>query len=485
MIRQILAFCLLAATGVAVYSFIPSKAPKPNVVIIFMDDMGYGDPACFGGGPYQTPNLDRLAANGMRFTNFYAAQAVCSASRAGLLTGCYPNRIGIRGALSPTEKFALGNGEETIAELLRDQGYATGMAGKWHLGSKPPFLPLQNGFDSYLGLPYSNDMWPVNYDGVPYADTAKNGRKNYPPLPLIDGNETRKIIRTLEDQSGLTALYTERACSFIRENKKKPFFLYLAHSMPHVPIAVSKKFQGSSGAGLFGDLMQELDASIGEVLKTLEENGLSKNTLVIFTSDNGPWLNYGNHAGSTGGLREGKGTSFEGGQRVPCIMQWPGHIPAGTVTNKVASTIDVLPTVATVCGANLPKNKIDGISILSLLNGEKGANPRDHFVYYYGNNQLEAIRKGNFKLVFPHKGRTYKLNLPGYDGFPGAQPNVDVPLGLYDLSMDPGETLDVQAQFPEVVKDLSALADTYRKTLGDALTNVKGTENREPGKVLN
>ena len=483
MIRKILAFCLLAAAAVAIYSFMPGKAPKPNVVIIFMDDMGYGDPVCFGGGPYQTPNLDRMAANGMRFTNFYAAQAVCSASRAGLLTGCYPNRIGIANALSPTAKIALSNEEETIAEILKDQGYATGMTGKWHLGSKPPFLPQQAGFDSYLGLPYSNDMWPVHYDGVPYADTSHNHRKNYPPLPLIEGSTTKRIIRTLEDQSELTGLYTERACNFIRENKNRPFFLYLAHSMPHVPIAVSKKFRGSSGAGLFGDLMQELDASIGQVLKTLEENGLSKNTLVIFTSDNGPWLNYGNHAGNTAGLREGKGTSYEGGQRVPCIMQWPGHIPAGTVTNKVASSIDVLPTVAAICGAKLPKRKIDGISILPLLKGEKDANPRDYFVYYYGNNQLEAVRKGKYKLVFPHKARTYKLNPPGYDGFPGAQPNINAPKALYGLSIDPGETLDVQAKFPDVVKDLEALADSYRQTLGDALTHVKGTENREPGRV--
>lgn len=485
MIKQFLAFSLLAVTGAAICSFIPPKAPKPNVVIIFMDDMGYGDPACFGGGPYLTPNLDRMAAQGMRFTNFYAAQAVCSASRAGLLTGCYPNRIGIAGALSPNSKIALNNEEETIAEILKDQGYVTGMAGKWHLGAKPPFLPQQNGFDAYLGLPYSNDMWPVHYDGKPYADTSANNRRNYPPLPLIEGSTTKRVIHTLEDQAELTSLYTEKACDFIRENKNKPFFLYLAHSMPHVPIAVSKKFRGTSGAGLFGDLMQELDASIGEVMKTLEENGLSRNTLVIFTSDNGPWLNFGNHAGNTGGLREGKGTSYEGGQRVPCVMQWPGHIPAGTVTSKVASTIDVLPTVAVICGAKMPQKKIDGINILPLLKGEKNANPRDHFVYYYGNNQLEAIRKGNYKLVFPHKARSYKLNLPGYDGFPGAQPNVDAPLALYDLQSDPGETLDVQVKFPEVVKDLQALADTYRQTLGDALTNVNGTENREPGKVGN
>ncbi|AWO02203.1 arylsulfatase [Chitinophaga alhagiae] len=480
--KKIMAGVVLAAAVAAVCSFMPRKAPAPNVVIIFMDDMGYGDPASYGGGPYKTPNLDRMAAHGMRFTHFYAAQAVCSASRAGLLTGCYPNRIGIHGALFPASPTALSNEEETIAELLKAKGYSTGMVGKWHLGSKPPFLPLQNGFDEYLGLPYSNDMWPVDYDGKPITDTA-NRRGKLPPLPLIEGNNTLRIIKTLEDQSELTSLYTERACNFIWAHKKQPFFLYMAHSMPHVPIAVSPKFKGKSGAGLFGDLMEELDASIGAVLKTLEETGLDKNTLVIFTSDNGPWLNFGNHAGNTGGLREGKGTSFEGGQRVPCIMQWPGQIPAGTITNAIASTIDILPTVANICGAKMPAKKIDGLNILSLLKQEKGANPRDHFVYYYGTNNLEAIRKGKYKLVFPHKGRTYKNNLPGYDGFPGAQPSITVPLALYDLSRDPGETLDVQQQFPEVVKELEALADQYRQTLGDDLKNMKGTERREPGRV--
>lgn len=483
MIKGIFAAGLLAVTAAAVCSFISPQPPAaPNVVIIFMDDMGYGDPAVYGGGPYKTPNLDRMAARGMRFTHFYAAQAVCSASRAALLTGCYPNRIGIHGALSPVSPIALSNEEETIAELLKVKGYSTGMVGKWHLGSRQPFLPLQQGFDEYLGLPYSNDMWPVHYDGQPIRDTTIN-RGKYPPLPLIEGNNTLRIIKTLDDQSELTSLYTERACKFIREHKKQPFFLYMAHSMPHVPIAVSSKFKGSSGAGLYGDLMEELDASVGAVLKTLEENGLDKNTLVIFTSDNGPWLNFGNHAGNTGGLREGKGTSFEGGQRVPCLMQWPAQIPAGVVSNSVASTIDILPTVATICGARLPAKKIDGLNILSLLKQEKGANPRDHFVYYYGTNNLEAIRKGKYKLIFPHKGRTYKNNLPGYDGFPGAQPNIPVPMALYDLSSDPGETLDVQSHFPAVVKELEALADQYRQTLGDDLKDMKGTERREPGKV--
>lgn len=486
MIRKIASFLLLAATAAGSASFLPAEPPppaKPNVIIIFMDDMGYGDPSCYGGGPYTTPHLDRMAARGMRFTHFYAAQAVCSASRAGLLTGCYPNRIGIHNALNPNAKIALNGEEETIAEILKDQGYKTGMVGKWHLGAKVPFLPLQNGFDEYLGLPYSNDMWPVHYDGKPYPDTSKVWRAQYPPLPLIEGNETRRIIRNLDDQAELTGIYTDRACEFIRKNKKSPFFLYMAHSMPHVPIAVSKAYRGKSGAGLFGDLMTELDASVGKVLETLKENGLDKNTLVIFTSDNGPWLNYGNHAGNTAGLREGKGSSWEGGQRVPCIMQWPGQIPAGTVCNKVAAAIDVLPTVAAICGAKLPAKKIDGLSILPLLKGDPTANPREHFVYYYNVNNLEAVRKGQYKLVFPHKGRTYRLHVPGYDGFPGSAPDVDVPAALYDLSIDPGETTDVSKVFPEVVKDIEAIADNYRQTLGDELRKMPGTERRPAGKV--
>lgn len=479
-------FCLSTFILAAVsFSFreLPPVAKKPNIVIIFMDDMGYGDLECFAGTPWHTPNINRMAAQGMRFTYFYAAQAVCSASRAGLLTGCYPNRVGINGALSPASPIALDTAEQTIASVLKARGYRTGMVGKWHLGSREPWLPLQHGFDEYLGLPYSNDMWPVHYDGKPYSDTSTHPRRKYPPLPLIEGNKPLRYIKTLEDQSQLTTLYTERACRFIKNNRQQPFFLYLAQSMPHVPIAVSEKYKGKSKDGLFGDVIAEIDWSVGQVLKTLEENGLSDNTLVIFTSDNGPWLSYGNHAGNTGGLREGKGTSWEGGTRVPCIMRWPGKIPAGTVCNKMAATIDLLPTVANLCGAALPVRKIDGVDMKSLLFNEPEANPRDELAVYYQVNSLEAIRKGPWKLMLPHRSRTYKLNLPGYDGFPGAQPEVDVPMALYDMRRDPGETLDVQQQFPEVVKSLQAIAEKYRSTLGDDLTGAKGTERRPAGKV--
>ncbi|MBL7698103.1 MAG: sulfatase [Chitinophagaceae bacterium] len=449
---------------------------RPNIVIIFMDDMGYGDPECYSGVQYSTPNINRLAAQGMRFTNFYSAQAVCTASRAGLLTGCYPNRLGIYGAFFPWTAIALNPKETTIASMLKEAGYKTGMVGKWHLGAEAPYLPLNYGFDEYLGLPYSNDMWPLDDLGKPVNDS--NVRFYYPPLPLIDGNKAVKQITSLEEQAELTTLYTRKATGFIDKNKNKPFFLYLAHSMPHVPIAASEKFRGKSERGLFGDVMIELDWSVGEVMNALKKNDLEKNTLLIFTSDNGPWLTYGNHAGNTGGLREGKGTTFEGGQREPCIVRWPSKIAAGTVCNKITSAIDLLPTIAAACGVKVPSNKIDGINVLSLLLGEPNANPRKEFVYYYHQNSLEAIRKGKWKLIFPHRSVTYKDQLPGKDGTRAGWRTMDVELALYDLSTDPGETLDLQMEYPEVVNELKQLADSYRARLGDDLTNVPCTECR-------
>jgi len=454
----------------------------PNVVLIFMDDMGYGDLETYGGYPHQTPHLTQLASSGMRFTNFYAAQAVCSASRAALLTGCYPNRLNISGALMPWSTVALNPTEETLASLVKKKGYRTGMIGKWHLGAKAPFLPTSYGFDSYFGLPYSNDMWPVGFDGKPVTDTADRKYK-YPPLFLIEGNKPLMPIQTLEDQAKLTGLYTQRAVEFISSNKDRPFFLYLAHSMPHVPIAVPEKYKNKSGVGIFGDLMLEIDDSVGEVMAALEKNGLTDNTLVIFTSDNGPWLTFGNHAGSSGGLREGKGSAWEGGVRVPCIMSFPGVIPAGSISNNLAATMDIFPTLAALTGADLPSQKIDGINILPLLQQVADANPRDHFVYYYDANSLKAIRQGKWKLVFPHSSQTYLGTVRGNDGFPGIFKSVQVPLALYDLSTDPGETFDLAPQHPDLVEALTALAEQYRKTLGDDLTKQSGTEKRPAAKI--
>ena len=456
---------------------------RPNIVLILADDLGYGDLNSYGATQYTTPNLDRLAGRGVRFTNFYVSQAVCSASRAALLTGCYSNRVGIGGALFPTSTIGLNPLEETIAEVLKSRGYANGIFGKWHLGCQREFLPLQQGFDEYLGLPYSNDMWKYNLDGSVAKPEQNKNKANYPPLPLIDGNDVVKEIVTMADQAQLTTLYTERAVSFIEKHKKEPFFLYLPHSMPHVPIAASDKFKGKSEQGVYGDVLMEIDWSVGQVLETLEKNGLTENTLVIFISDNGPWLNYGNHAGSAGGLREGKGTSWEGGQRVPCIMRWPGHIPEGLICNKIAATIDILPTLATIAEAPMPSKKIDGVNILSLMTGDQKANPREVFLYYYNSNCLEAVRKNQWKMVFSHPSQTYEGYAPGKDGIGGKTGNVLVKPALYDLRRDPGERYDVQDLYPEIVLELTKIADEARYDLGDGILNIKGANVREPGRV--
>ncbi len=469
--KPILPSAALAALT-ALFPAYNAQAVKPvNFVVIYLDDMGYGDLTLTGATQYHTPNLDRMAGKGIFFTHYYSPQAVCSASRAGLLTGCYPNRIGFSGALDHSSKIGLSDKEETIAQVLKKKGYATGAFGKWHLGSQPQFLPTQKGFNEFYGIPYSHDMWPNH-------PTSKN---YYPPLPLIDGD---KVVATNPDNTQFTTQFTEKAVHFIRENKSKPFFLYLAHPLPHVPLAVSDKFRGKSEQGLYGDVMMEIDWSVGQVLQTLEDLKLDKNTLVIFTSDNGPWFNYGNHAGSTGGLREGKGTSFEGGQRVPCLMYWKGVIPEGIVCNKLVSGIDILPTIAGIAGAPLPAQKIDGVSILELMKGNMTATPRKSFLYYYRKNNLEAVSNGNFKLVFPHPGRTYEGFAPGKDGKPGgANENFQFAGALYDLRRDPGERYNVMETYPEVVADLEKIAAEAREDLGDDLTGNPGKNRRQPGRI--
>jgi len=467
----LLTSCIGATLGLNVQAQQPT-----NFVVIFLDDMGYGDLTVTGATGYRTPNLDRLCAEGVRFTNFYAAQAVSSASRAGLLTGCYPNRIGFAGALDHTAKVGIAQSEETIAEMLKKKNYVCGAYGKWHLGHHPQFLPTNHGFDDYYGLPYSNDMWPYHPQNPTY----------YPDLPLYDGLKISNPKVTPDDQTQLTTQYTERAIRFIEKNKDKPFFCYLAHSMPHVPLYVSDKFKGKSEQGLYGDVMMEIDWSVGEIMQTLKKLGLDQNTLIVFTSDNGPWLNYGNHAGSAGGLREGKGTAFEGGQRVPCIMRWPAKIPAGIICNQLASTIDLLPTFAHISGAALPSLRIDGVNIISLMT-DAGAvtSPRSHFLYYYRQNDLDAIRNNRFKLVFPHAGRTYEGFLPGNDGNAGrVNERKPFDLALYDLIRDPGERYDVKDLYPEVVAELTKLADDARNDLGDNLTGKEGTGRRPIGRLI-
>jgi len=450
----------------------------PNVVLIFTDDQGYGDVGVYGAQGYATPSLDRLAAEGMRFTDFYASQAVCSASRVALLTGCYSERVSILGALGPNARVGLHPEETTIAEMLKPLGYATAAFGKWHLGHHREFLPRQHGFDEYLGLPYSNDMWPVEYDGTPSTEGTQS---RYPPLPLIEGDEVVEYIETLADQDTLTTRYTERAVDFIDRHHDQPFFLYLAHSMPHVPLGVSDRFRGSSEQGKYGDVIQEIDWSVGEVLSALDRHDLAGDTLVIFTTDNGPWLNFGNHAGSTGGLREGKGTAFEGGPRVPAIMRWPGRIAPGSTCRRMASTIDVLPTVAAITGAALPARPIDGVSLLPLLEGDPSANPRETFYFYYG-RELRGVREGRWKRVYEHRTRSYVGVEPGRDGLPGPYAFPTVPAALYDLETDVAETTDVSADHPDVIARLDALAEQARAALGDRLTERDGAEVREPGR---
>ena len=485
---------LKSAIGLGVVSFAAFQAngqkssfkqSTPNIILILMDDMGYGDIGRTGANQYETPNLNRLANQGMQFTWYYCPQAVSSASRAGLMTGCYPNRIGFSGALMPWDKIGLNPEETTIAEMLKTKGYYTGAIGKWHLGHYKEFLPLQHGFDEYLGIPYSNDMWPHDYDGVAVRlkDTTSRMMK-YPVLPIIEGNVKVAEITSFADQDMLTTTYTERAIKFIDQHKKGPFFLYIPHSMVHVPLGVSEKFKGKSKQGMYGDVMMEVDWSVGEILKAIERSGIEKNTLVIFTSDNGPWLNFGNHAGTTSGLREGKGTSWEGGQRVPCIMRWPGVIPEGVICSKLASSIDILPTLANITGAQLPEKQIDGVSILPLMLGDKEAAPRTEFLYYFQRNALEAVQHEYWKLVLPHTGRTYKTHQPGNDRWPGQTGEDTIKTAqLFDLRRDPGERYDVAQLYPEKVKELEVLAEKARLDLGDDITNNPGSNRRKPGSV--
>jgi arylsulfatase A len=448
-----------------------SAAPAgPNIVVIFCDDLGYADIGPFGPTPgYATPNLDRMAAEGMKFTDFYVAQAVCSASRAALLTGCYSNRVGILGALGPQSPNGISDDETTLGEVAKRAGYATAIYGKWHLGHHAQYLPPRHGFDDYFGLPYSNDMWPNH---------PQKGA--FPDLPLIEGEKT---IATNPDQSQLTTWYTERAVKFIDANKERPFLLYVPHSMPHVPIFASDKFAGKTERGLFGDVISEIDWSVGEILSALNRNGLDDKTLVVFTSDNGPWLNYGNHAGSAGPLREGKGGMWEGGCRVPCVMRWPGKIPAASVCNEPAMTIDILPTVAKLLGVTLDSDRpIDGLDIAPLMFASPGAkSPHDALWLYYG-QELQAIRSGPWKLVFPHKYRHYVDR--GTDGRPAAtKQGVVAELELYNLQDDIGETKNVAAEHPDVVAQLQRHGEAARAELGDSLQKRVGKGNRKLGQL--
>jgi arylsulfatase A-like enzyme len=459
---RLTALLLVALSGIA------AAHRAPNIVLIFCDDLGYADVGCYGAKGYKTPNIDRLARQGVRFTDFYVAQAVCSASRAALLTGCYPNRIGIFGALSPASNTGIHSNEVTLGEMLRARGYATAIFGKWHLGHQPQFLPTRHGFDEYYGLPYSNDMWPLH----------PTGGTNYPPLPLIEG-ET--IVQLQPDQTQLAARYTEHAVDFITRHKGRPFFLYLPHSMPHVPLHVSAKFAGRTKRGLYGDVIEEIDWSVGEVMKTLKKHQLDEQTLVLFASDNGPWQQYGNHAGSTGPFREAKGTSFEGGVRVPFIARWPGRIAKNTICREPAMSIDLLPTLAELTGGQLPSHAIDGLDIWPLMSGRSGVPSPHDALYFYWGERLEAVRSGPWKLVFAHD--YIHVSQPGSNGRPGKDTKEAIGNTLFNLERDPGEFTDLSRQFPEVVARLNALGERARKDLGDSAVRQHGAGVREPGRI--
>ncbi len=467
---------ILAAVIVAAALSMPNLVGAerlPNFVIVFIDDMGYADIGPFGAKGYRTPNLDRMAEEGRIFTDFYVSQAVCSASRASLMTGCYNVRVGIFGALNHRAEHGISAHEMTLAEVVKQKGYATACYGKWHLGHHPKFLPTSHGFDEYFGLPYSNDMWPFH----------PTSGKNYPDLPLIEGTRVVDANVTAKDQEQLTTLYTERAVRFIEKNRGRPFLIYLPHTMVHVPLHVSDKFRGKSERGLFGDVVMEIDWSVGQILDALRKHGLEKDTMVMFTSDNGPWLSYGDHAGSAGPLREGKGTMFDGGCREPTVMWWPGRIPAGTVCREPAMTIDILPTIAHLIGAKLPDHPIDGKNIWPLIAGEPGARSPHNAYYFYWGAELQAVRMGRWKLHFPHDYRTLGGRPGGTGGKPAPYEDAQIGLSLFDLEKDPGETTNVAEKHPDVVGKIEKLADRMRAELGDSATNRKGAGVRPPGRL--
>ena len=431
-------FIKLLPIALLLYCAFPGEAagaddPPPNFVLIFTDDQGYQDVGCFGSPMIKTPHLDRMAAEGMRFTDFYVGAPVCSASRASLMTGSYCDRVSVKGVFFPNRRRqGLHPDEVTVAEVLKGKGYATACVGKWHLGDEKPFLPTRQGFDRYFGIPYSNDM-----------SIRRNGKRG-PPLML--GEE---IVEHPAVQATLTKRYTEEAVRFIEANKDRPFFLYLPHTMPHVPLDASEKFRGKSPRGLYGDVIEEIDWSVGEILGTLKKLGIDGRTLVVFTSDNGPWLSKGENGGSALPLRDGKFTTFEGGMRVPCIMRWPGRIPAGKTCGEIAATIDILPTFATLAGAKVAAGRvIDGRSIVPLIEDRPGAKS-PHEAYFL---RLDAVRAGRWKFLL--KGRSTVKSRPA-GPFPA----------LYDLENDIAETTNVAAEHPEVVERLTKLIQAHRQEI--------------------
>ncbi|MAB59563.1 MAG: arylsulfatase [Verrucomicrobiales bacterium] len=424
----------------------------PNFIVIFTDDQGYEDIGCFGSPKIKTPNLDKLAAEGRKFTSFYSANSVCSPSRAALMTGCYPTRVSVPGVLFPRHKEGLNPDEITIAELLKTKGYATSCIGKWHIGHKPKFLPTRQGFDSYFGIPYSNDMTIdpeaklaadiILRDGFT-LDRIKNEKPKKNLVPLMRNEE---VIEYPCDQTTLTKRYTEEAVRFIEKNEDKPFFLYIPHTMPHIPLFASKNFKGKSERGPYGDTIEEIDWSVGEIMKTLRENNLDENTLVIYTSDNGPWKLKEGRGGSAYPLRGYKFQTYEGGMRVPCIMSWKGKIPSGTVCDEIGATIDLLPTFANLAGAKIPDDRIiDGKNIWPIISGKEGALSPHDIYYYYKGNRLESARQGKWKIRRSGK----------------KSQSVE----LYNLEDDISESKNLSPKNPELIEVMLKKMDEFDKDL--------------------
>jgi arylsulfatase A len=456
---------LLLLLSVSSQLLAQGTAAKPNFIIIFTDDQGYGDLGCYGHPSIKTPHIDRMAAEGQKWTSFYVAANVCTPSRAGLLTGRHPIRTGMYGdnrrVLFPDSDGGLPQSEKSIAKILKERGYSTAAIGKWHLGHLPQYLPTSHGFDSYYGIPYSNDMDRVN--DVEYKASFLNPKIEYFQVPLL--RNTQELERPA-DQNTITKRYTEEAVKFIKASKNKPgapqpFFLYLAHSLPHVPLFASKDFLGKSERGLYGDVIEEIDWSVGQILNTLRQQGLDKNTYVIFTSDNGPWAIFNEHAGSSGLLYGAKGTSYEGGVRVPAVFWGPGKVKPGVVSG-MGSTLDLLPTLTKLAGATLPTDRVyDGYDLSGVLLG-KDKSPRNE-MFYYHDSKLFAARKGDYKLY-------YYSNNP--DGYPAKVEKL-AKVRLYNLQHDPSEKYDLADSRPEVVRQIEELVKQHVNSFTPAATLIE------------